>query len=218
MRTVKEIIANRAALELKDGDIVNLGFGIPMLVPKFLRSGVRVVLQQENGVLGYEGFALEGEADDTLTDAAGNHIRLGIGASFFDSSLSFSMIRGGHIDICVLGALQVDEKGNLANWTIPGKWSPGVGGGMELAQKVRRVIVTTQHTDKKGRSKLKKTCDFPLTAAAVVDTIITDLGFFRIRDGRMVLEEIPEGIELKTVLAKTDADLEVLDPLRPWKT
>jgi 3-oxoacid CoA-transferase B subunit len=186
-------IARRVAAEIRDGSVVNLGIGIPLLVPDFLPDGSRCVIHQESGYLGMGEPARPGEEDPTLTDAAGRPVTLLSGASCFDSGVSFCIVRGGRLDCAVLGALEVDAEGNLANWIVPGKWSPGVGGGMELAQKARRVIVATRHTAKDGTPKILDRCRLPLTAPHCVDTIVTEYAVFRIRtDGLHLVDLIGE--------------------------
>ncbi len=186
-------IARRVAAEIRDGSVVNLGIGIPLLVPDFLPDGSRCIIHQESGYLGMGEPARPGEEDPTLTDAAGRPVTLLSGASCFDSGVSFCIVRGGRLDCAVLGALEVDAEGNLANWIVPGKWSPGVGGGMELAQKARRVIVATRHTAKDGTPKILDRCRLPLTAPNCVDTIVTEYAVFRIRtDGLHLVDLIGE--------------------------
>lgn len=186
---IRQTIARRAALELRDGDVVNLGIGLPTLIPNYLEKDVHVVLQSENGLLGAGPRAAEGEVDPTLTDAGGGFITAVAGASTFDSSVSFGLIRGGHVDVTILGALEVDEKGNLANWIIPGKMTPGMGGAMDLVAGAKRVIVAMEHTAK-GNPKILPECTLPLTAAGEVDLIITEMG---------VMEIVPEGIVLREI-------------------
>ncbi len=186
-------IARRVAAEIEDGSVVNLGIGIPLLVPDFLPDGSRCVIHQESGYLGMGEPARPGEEDPTLTDAAGQPVTLLGGASCFDSGVSFCVVRGGRLDCAVLGALEVDAEGNLANWIVPGKWSPGVGGGMELAQKARRVIVATRHAAKDGTPKILARCRLPLTAPRCVDTIVTEYAVFRVRrDGLHLVDLIGE--------------------------
>jgi len=174
-------IAKRAAREISSGDVVNLGIGIPLMIPEFLAADVACIVHQEAGYVGMGPRARPGEEDQTITDAAGNYVTLRPGAACFDSAVSFCIVRGGRLDSAFLGALEVDRHGNLANWTIPGKWSPGIGGGMELAQKARRVIVTTRHCDKSGEPKIVERCRLPLTAPACVSLIITELAVFSVK-------------------------------------
>jgi len=198
-------IAERAAREIADGDVVNLGIGIPLLIPGFLPAGARCVIHQEAGYLGMGEPARPGEEDPTLTDAAGQPVTLLPGASCFDSSVSFCVVRGGRLDCAVLGALEVDKEGNLANWLVPGKWSPGVGGGMELAQKARRVIVATRHTGKDGAPKILERCRLPLTAPRCVDTIVTEYAVFRVRPDGLHMVDCYGGVTIEQVRAMTGA-------------
>ena len=202
-------IARRAAAEIADGSVVNLGIGIPLLVPDFLPDGSRCVVHQESGYLGMGEPAAAGEEDPTLTDAAGQPVTLLGGASCFDSGVSFCIVRGGRLDCAVLGALEVDAEGNLANWIVPDKWSPGVGGGMELAQKARRVIVTTRHTAKYGTPKILERCSLPLTAPRCVDTIVTEYAVFRVRPDGLHLVELVGDAPVDQVRAMTGASFSV---------
>jgi 3-oxoacid CoA-transferase B subunit len=190
-------IARRVAAEIEDGSVVNLGIGIPLLVPDFLPDGSCCIIHQESGYLGMGEPAPPGEEDPTLTDAAGQPVTLLGGASCFDSGVSFCVVRGGRLDCAVLGALEVDAEGNLANWIVPGKWSPGVGGGMELAQKARRVIVATRQTAKDGAPKILERCRLPLTAPRCVDTIVTEFAVFRVR---------PDGLHLVDLIGEASID------------
>jgi len=171
----KEKIAARAAREIRSGQIINLGIGIPTLILDYLPQEIEVLVQSENGILGIGPRCRNGTEDRNLIDAGANYVTLAPGASFFDSALSFALIRGGRVDISFLGTLEVSAAGDLANWIIPGKMTPGIGGGMELAQKARRVIVTTAHTTREGAPKILTRCTLPLTAPACVKTIITEL-------------------------------------------
>lgn len=190
-------IARRVAAEIEDGSVVNLGIGIPLFVPDFLPDGSCCIIHQESGYLGMGEPAPPGEEDPTLTDAAGQPVTLLGGASCFDSGVSFCVVRGGRLDCAVLGALEVDAEGNLANWIVPGKWSPGVGGGMELAQKARRVIVATRQTAKDGAPKILERCRLPLTAPRCVDTIVTEYAVFRVR---------PDGLHLVDLIGEASID------------
>jgi 3-oxoacid CoA-transferase B subunit len=190
-------IARRVAAEIEDGSVVNLGIGIPLLVPDFLPDGSSCIIHQESGYLGMGEPAPPGQEDPTLTDAAGQPVTLLGGASCFDSGVSFCVVRGGRLDCAVLGALEVDAEGNLANWIVPGKWSPGVGGGMELAQKARRVIVATRQTAKDGAPKILERCRLPLTAPRCVDTIVTEYAVFRVR---------PDGLHLVDLIGEASID------------
>jgi 3-oxoacid CoA-transferase B subunit len=186
----KTVIAARAAQELSPGEIVNLGIGIPNLIPGYLGVGTEIFLHTENGLLGVGPRPANDELDPDLVDAAKRPITALPGASYFDSASSFAMIRGGHIDVAVLGALQVGERGDIANWAIPGKDVLGVGGAMDLVVGARRVIVTMTSTTPKGEAKLVRECTFPLTAHEAVDVVVTEQAVFRIRDGSLVLTEL----------------------------
>jgi 3-oxoacid CoA-transferase B subunit len=203
----KEKIAKRAAKEILAGQIINLGIGIPTLIPGYLSPDKPVLIHSENGILGMGPRCEPGKEDRNLIDAGGNYVSVTRGASFFDSALSFALVRGGRLDVAFLGALEVSETGDLANWIIPGKFSPGIGGGMELAQKARRLIVTTAHTDRKGRPKILRECTLPLTAKGCVDTIITELAVLDVTPEGLVLREIAEGEDVHEVMQKTGAPL-----------
>ena len=211
---MREVIAKRAAKELHDGDVVNLGIGIPTMIPNYLPEGVEVVLQTENGAMGMGPTPAEGQEDKNLINAGGGFITLNPGASSFDSATSFSIIRGGHVNVSFLGALQVDEKGNLANWIIPGKMAPGMGGAMDLVVGARRVILTMEHTQK-GAPKILKECNLPLTAAGQVDMIITEMGVMQITPEGVVLTEIHPEFTVEQVQAATDAKLIISPNLKP---
>lgn len=211
---MREVIAKRAAKELHDGDVVNLGIGIPTMIPNYLPEGVEVVLQTENGAMGMGPTPAEGQEDKNLINAGGGFITLNPGACSFDSATSFSIIRGGHVNVSFLGALQVDEKGNLANWIIPGKMAPGMGGAMDLVVGARRVILTMEHTQK-GAPKILKECTLPLTAAGQVDMIITEMGVMEITPEGIVLTEIHPEFTVEQVQAATDAKLIISPNLKP---
>lgn len=211
---MREVIAKRAAKELHDGDVVNLGIGIPTMIPNYLPEGVEVVLQTENGAMGMGPTPAEGQEDKNLINAGGGFITLNPGASSFDSATSFGIIRGGHVNVSFLGALQVDEKGNLANWIIPGKMAPGMGGAMDLVVGARRVILTMEHTQK-GAPKILKECNLPLTAAGQVDMIITEMGVMQITSEGIVLTEIHPEFTVEQVQAATDAKLIISPNLKP---
>lgn len=205
----KEKIAQRAAREIQDGSIINLGIGIPTLIPRYIDFNQRILVHSENGILGMGQPCERGREDRNLIDAGGRYITLGKGAAFFDSVLSFSLVRGGRLDIAFLGALEVSQSGDLANWIIPGKYAPGIGGGMEVAQKARRLIVTTTHTDRNGKPKILNACRLPLTARRCVSTIITELAVLDVRDGGLHLREISKEADIDTIRGKTEADISI---------
>ncbi len=209
---IREVIARRAALELKDGDVVNLGIGLPTLIPNYLNKEVKVTLQSENGLLGMGPEPDSGLEDRDYTNAGGGYITYLPGASCFDSSMSFSIIRGGHVDVTILGALEVDEKGNLANWMIPGKRTPGMGGAMDLIVGAKRVILAMEHTAK-GAHKILTKCRLPLTAEGQVDMIITEMGVMSITDKGIVLVEINPEFTVEEVQNATGAKLIISDKL-----
>ena len=204
------LIARRVALELRSGNLVNLGIGIPTLVANYLPPGLNVFFQSENGLIGTGPIPEQGMAHPHLTDAGGRPISALPGASTFDSAISFGLIRGGHVDITVLGGLQVDANGHLANWTIPGKMVPGMGGAMDLVTGAKRVIVAMQHAAK-GKSKIVQKCNLPLTSSRSVDLVVTDLAVIGFPDGRITLLETAPGISVAEVVAVTEADLLIPD-------
>lgn len=202
-------MAARAAKELKDGFYVNLGIGIPTLVANYIPDGMHVTLQSENGMLGMGPFPFEGEEDPDLINAGKQTITELPQTSYFSSADSFAMIRGGHIDLSILGAMEVAENGDLANWMIPGKMVKGMGGAMDLVAGVKRVVVIMDHTNKKGETKLLKQCSLPLTGKGVVDMVVTNLGVFEIVDGAMTLVELADGVSLEMVKENTEATFNV---------
>jgi len=203
----KQIIAARVAKEMRDGDVVNLGIGLPTMVPNYLPETVNVFLQSENGYVGLG--PLEGDIDPDLVNAGGQPSGILPGGAFFDSVFSFELIRGGHVDVTVLGGLEADAKGNLANWMVPGKMVPGMGGAMDLVTGAKRVIVAMEHTAKNGSSKILEECRLPLTGKGVVDLIVTELAVFRVTEEGLVLEELQEGVNLETVKEKTEASFKI---------
>jgi 3-oxoacid CoA-transferase B subunit len=203
--SVEEIIAKRAAREIRPGQIINLGIGIPTLISQYLPATTLVFIHSENGILGMGPNCRRGTEDRNLINAGGNYVTLQPGGSFFDSVLSFSLVRGGRMDIAFLGAFEISAGGDLANWIIPGRYSPGIGGGMELAQKAKRVIVTTTHTTKTGAPKILPECSLPITAKACVGTIITELAVLEVTPEGLVLKELSEGTDIETVKSLTAA-------------
>ncbi|MBP2636149.1 MAG: 3-oxoacid CoA-transferase, subunit [Firmicutes bacterium] len=214
MPSSKEIIAKRVAMELEDGELVNLGIGLPTMVPTFLPEGISITLQSENGFVGLGPVT---EADPDLVNAGGIPAGILPGGACFDSFMSFNLIRGGHVDVTVLGALQVDEQGNLANWMVPGKMVPGMGGAMDLVVGAKKVIVAMEHTAKGDVPKILKQCELPLTAKGVVSLIVTELGVMRVTSSGLVLEEIAPGVTVEEIQNKTVATLIISENLAPMK-
>lgn len=214
---IRETIARRAALELKDGDVVNLGIGLPTMIPSFLPEGVHVMLQSENGMIGMGPAPEEGKEEAVWTNAGGGYITAVPGAATFDSATSFSLIRGGHVDVSILGALEVDEEGDLANWIIPGKMAPGMGGAMDLLDGTKKVILAMEHTAK-GRAKILKKCRLPLTAKGQVNLIITEMCVMEVRKGKgLVVTELNPAFTKDDVIANTEATLTFAEDLKPMR-
>ena len=206
----RELIVKRVAMELKDGHVVNLGIGLPTEVANYIPQGIEITLQSENGFIGLGPAPAEGQEDKDIVNAGAKLSTIVNGGAFFDSSMSFSIIRGGHVDVTVLGALEVDEKGNLANWMIPGKMVPGMGGAMDLVAGAKKVIIAMEHTAK-GNHKILKNCNLPLTAAGEVDLIITDMGVIEVTKGGLVLREIAPDTTIEEIIEATGAQL-IIDP------
>lgn len=216
-----ERIARRAALELKEGYAVNLGVGMPVEVVKYIPQGIQFFLQSENGILGMGERAEKGKEKEDMIDASRNYVTVKPYGSFFDSCTSFGMIRGGYIDLTILGALQVDEEGNLANWNIPGRLGPGIGGGMDLVVGAKRVVIATFHTLKDGKPKIVKKCTLSLTAPAQVNRIITEMAVIDVcyegPDKGLILKEVAEGHTVEDVVKATEAKLNI-GKIEPWQT
>jgi len=209
----REVIVKRVAKELKDGDLVNLGIGLPTQVVNYIPEGVDVLLHSENGFVGLGPTPKQGEEDKDIVNAGSQPASHVPGAAYFDSAMSFAIIRGGHLDITVLGALQVDQNGNLANWMIPGKMVPGMGGAMDLVVGAKKVIVAMEHTAK-GEAKILKQCTLPLTAAGEVDMIVTDMGVMKVTPKGLVLTEIAPETTVDEVITMTEAELIIADDLK----
>ncbi len=210
---IKEKIAKRIARELKNGDVVNLGIGLPTLVANYIPEDVNITLQSENGFVGLGEIANEDNKDEDIVNAGGQYVTIKKGAAFFDSATSFGIIRGGHVDVTVLGALEVDEKGNLANHIIPGKLVPGMGGAMDLVNGAKKVIIAMTHTAK-GAPKILKRCSLPLTAVGQVNLIVTEMGVMEVTSDGLVLREIAPDVTINEVIELTEANLIVPDNLK----
>ncbi len=213
---VREVIAKRVALELKNGDVVNLGIGLPTAIPNYLPEGISLTLQSENGLLGMGPTPAAGEENPNMVNAGGGFITAFPGAASFDSSTSFSVIRGGHVDVTVLGAMQVAPNGDIANWTIPGKLTPGMGGAMDLLTGAKRVILAMEHTAK-GAPKILNKCTLPLTAQGQVNTVVTEMGVMEITPEGIVLTEIHPEFTVEEVQAATEATLIISKDLKPMQ-
>lgn len=203
----KDKIAKRIAQDFKDGQLVNLGVGVPGLIPKYLPKEIQVWLQLENGLIGGGPPAAPGEEDPYFVDASKLFCTMLPGGCVFDSSVSFGLIRGNHVDYTVLGAFQVDQEGNLANWVVPGGKLVGMGGAMDLVTGAKKVIIATEHTSRDGKPKILKKCTFPLTGAKVVDYIVTELAYIEVTNEGLLLKELAPGVSLEEVISKTEADL-----------
>lgn len=211
MTNPRELIAKRVARFFSNGDVVNLGIGLPTTVANFIPGGVTVFLQSENGFVGLGPSPAAGQEDPDLVNAGGQPVTIIPGGACFDSAMSFAIIRGGHVAATVLGALEVDEEGNLANWMVPGKMVPGMGGAMDLVAGARKVIIAMEHTTKDGAPKILKKCTLPLTAAKEVDFIVTELGVMEITAEGIVLRELAPGVSVEEIQAKTEAKLIIPD-------
>lgn len=213
----KNQIAQRIAKEVQHGQYVNLGIGIPTLVANYIPEGIDVEFQSENGILGMGPFPFEGDEDADLINAGKQTVTAVPSSSFFSSAESFAMIRGGHVDLTVLGAMQVDTQRSIANWMVPGKMVKGMGGAMDLVAGAKRVVVAMQHVDRKGNPKLLKECNLPLTGTQCIDLVVTDFGVFDFNANGFVLKEIAPGISLDDIIKSTEAPVQVSDSLEEMK-
>lgn len=213
MSDIKVLIAKRVAKELKNGDLVNLGIGLPTLVANYVPEGMDVTFQSENGMINLGPKPEPGQEDWDITNAGGQPVTILNGGAFFDSAMSFGLIRGQHVDLTVLGSLQVDEQGNIANWIVPGEMVPGMGGAMDLLVGAKKVIVAMSHTNK-GKPKILKRCTLPLTAAGEVDMIITEMGVMEVTDRGIVLKEIHPNVSIEDIKACTEAELIIAEDLK----
>ncbi len=217
MPLTRDQIVQRTAQELRDGTYVNLGIGMPTLVSNYIPEGMNVILHSENGLLGYGPFPYEGEEDPDLINAGKQTVTLIPGSAIFDHATSFAMIRGGHIDLCILGAMQISQEGDIANWMIPGSMVKGPGGAMDLVASAKRVIVCMEHVAKGGKAKIVKKCTLPLTGKKVVSKIITDLCVMEIENQSLVLKEIAPGVTLDEIKKATEAEFLVASDLKEMK-
>ncbi|MCA0170969.1 CoA transferase subunit B [Bacillus sp. RAR_GA_16] len=210
---VREKIARRAEKEILDGSYVNLGIGMPTMVANYIPDGKKIVLQSENGLLGIGPYPTEGEVDPDLINAGKETVTAMQGAAYFDSAESFAMIRGGHIDVAILGGMEVSKDGDLANWMIPGKMIKGMGGAMDLVHGAKRIVVIMDHVNKNGEPKILNSCSLPLTGKGVVNRIITDRAVFDITNEGLLLKEVANGYSIEDIQGSTEPDLIIVDPL-----